>query len=371
MPSRVLVAGALAAKPGNGGEAWVRISWARALSQLGYSVRFVEQLDAASPAAREWFDTVVGWAGLEGRAVLVAGDSDDDLATAIEWAESAEFLVNISGNIRRDDLLERTRRRVYVDLDPGYTQVWHEQGLLGPILEQHHFHGTVGLCIGRPGCTIPTGELRWMPIVPPTCLDDWADESPARAGRFTTVAAFRGGYGRLEHLGVAYGLKAHEFRRFVDIPRHVDWEVEVALAIDAADETDRERMVAHGWHLVDPIDVAATPDAFRSYVLGSSAELSVAQGAYVTTQSGWISDRSLRYLATGRPVLVQDTALGRAVPTGAGLNTFCTLDDASTRARQIAEHYEDQCRAARAWAAEFASPMAALTPLLERVGVSP
>jgi hypothetical protein len=91
----------------------------------------------------------------------------------------------------------------------------------------------------------------------------------------------------------------------------------------------------------------------------------------VTTQSGWISDRSLRYLASGRPVLVQDTALGRVVPTGCGLNTFRALDDATKQARLIAENYEDQCSAARAWAAEFASPTAALTPMLERIGVSP
>ena len=185
------------------------------------------------------------------------------------------------------------------------------------------------------------------------------------------VGTFRGGYGRLEHRGVTYGLKAHEFRRFVDLPSHIDWDVEVALAIDPADDADRERLVAHGWHLVDPNDVAATPDAFRSYVLGSSAELSVAQGAYVTTSSGWISDRSVRYLAAGRPVLVQDTTLGGAVPTGAGLNTFRTVDEASRRAREIAHDYEHHCRAARTWAAEFASPAAALTPLLKRIGVSP
>src|SRR5205814_8554353 len=122
--------------------------------------------------------------------------------------------------------------------------------------------------------------------------------------------------------GVTSGRKAQELRRFGELPRDVDWEVEVALAIDAADAADRVSLVARGWRLVDPNDVAATPDAFRSYVLGSSAELSVAQGAYVTTRSGWIGDRTVRYLTSGRPVLVHDRCVGRVVPTGAGLTTF-------------------------------------------------
>src|SRR5207249_4043766 len=86
-----------------------------------------------------------------------------------------------------------------------------------------------------------------------------------------------------------------------------------------------------GWQLVDPCVAAGDPHAFRGYVQGSWAEFSVAQGVYVETESGWFSDRTVRYLASGKPALVQDTGFSRLYPVGEGLLAFCTLDLADCR----------------------------------------
>ena len=370
MATNVIVAGALASKPNNGGEAWVRLSWVRALTALGFDVRFIEELPGASAQARSWFNDVIAWAGLSDRAVLLDGEDARSHATAHEWAHEAALLVNISGNVRDRHVLQAVKQRVYVDLDPGYTQLWHEQGLLSTALQEHHHHVTVGLGVGRAACDLPTGGFDWIGVVPPACVDDWSGP-PGEPGRFTTIAAWRGSYGRVSRNGHSYGQKAHEFRRVIDLPQRLTWDVEVALAIDPADAADHDALVTRGWQLVDPFIAAGTPPRFRSYVLDSSAELSPAQSVYVETTSGWISDRTVRYLAAGRPALVQDTGLAAFLPTGEGLLTFSGGEDAVKRARELADDYVMHCRAARAWALEFASPSAALTPLLERTGVAP
>jgi hypothetical protein len=103
----------------------------------------------------------------------------------------------------------------------------------------------------------------------------------------------------------------------------------------------------------------------------SGAEFSVAQGVYVETESGWFSDRTVRYLASGRPALVQDTGFGRSLPVGEGLLSFRTPREAATRARELVVDYARHCRAARALAESHFAPTAALTPLLEACGVAP
>jgi hypothetical protein len=380
----IVVAGALANKPGNGGEAWVRLSWVRGLQRLGFDVRFVEAISQAAcvdatgrPATPErsvntaYFREVVAAVGLQDQASLwlseggrLVGDGDETLEGI---AAAALLLVNISGHLADREVLRRFRRRAYIDIDPGYTQHWHLQGLLDGILEAHDAFFTVGLNIGRPGCSIPTAGFRWHPVLPPVVLDDWP-VAPRGGDRFTTVAAWRGGFGSLEVDGHRYGQKAHEWRRFMDLPARTGLRMEAALSIDAGDGADRQRLLGHGWELVDPGSVAPTPHAFREYVQGSWAEFSVAQGVYVETNSGWVSDRTVRYLASGKPALVQDTGAGRVLPTGEGLLTFGDLDEAAAGAAALASEYVRHTRSARQLAEEHFDSDRVLRGFLELSG---
>jgi hypothetical protein len=363
----VVVAGALAGKPGSGGEAWVRMSWARGLRALGLDVWFVEELrEPVAPDSREarWFRDVVARFGFEDRAALVsgaaaiAGPADDELR---DVAASAS-LVNISGNLAAPQLFDAFRRRVFVDIDPGFTQFWHDDGLTGARVAGHDVHFTIGERIGEPDCPIPTGGIEWRHVRQPVLLEDWPATGGASLDRFTSVANWRGPYGPVVRDGHTYGLKVHEFRKFLELPRASGLEFELALRIDPADQADREALEAGGWRLADPDAAAGDPDAFRAYVQGSGAEFSVAQGIYVDTACGWFSDRTTRYLASGRPTLVQDTGFSRFLPVGDGLVAFATLDDAVAGARDIATRYEQHAMAARAIAeAHFAAG-----PVLER-----
>lgn len=383
-----VVAGALANKAGHGGAAWTRLSWALGLRSLGLDVRFVEEIapaacvDAAGAPTGcaasinlAYFRAVMERFGFAGAAALLVADGSEaygaTLAGLDELAGDAGLLVNISGNLTVDRLKARFRRKVFIDLDPGYTQSWHAAGLAAHRLAGHDLYFTVGENIGRDGCAIPEGGIRWRPIRQPIPLEYWPVLPAPTHDRFTTVASWRGPYGRVPGPGGAYGVKAHEFRKFITLPRRTRGRFEVAIEIHPGDEADRRELEANGWHLLDPAAVAGTPDAFRAFVQRSSAEFSVAQGIYVDTQSGWFSDRTTRYLASGRPALVQDTGFSRNYPVGEGLVAFHALDEAVAGAESIARDYDAHARAARALAEEFFDARRVLTGLLDAAGVSP
>ena len=347
-----VVAGALGNKPWNGGSAWTRLSWLLGLERLGFDVRFAEVIGRdAPPEAEEYLGLVLGRFGIE-RAQDPA-----------EIAE-AELLVNIGGHLPLEKPLAGIRAKVYVDDDPGYTQFWQASGLAGARFDGHDFHFTLGANIGSAGCAIPTAGIEWRPILPPSVLAEWP--VPEGSGdAFTTVGSWRGAYGPVEWEGVTYGVKAHEFRKLASLPQKVDAEFEIALDIDPADEQDHELLEAGGWKLVDPRVSTALPDDFRRYVQGSLAECSVAQGVYVETHSGWFSDRTARYLSTGRPALVQDT--GSHVPHGEGLLTFTNVDEAIAGAESILADYDRHAAGARALAEELLDSDKVLGSLLEEV----
>jgi hypothetical protein len=161
----------------------------------------------------------------------------------------------------------------------------------------------------------------------------------------------------------------HEFRRFLDLPRCTGGRFEVALDIDAGDHADRERLLEHGWSLVDPLTVAADPWMYRDYVARSFGELMIAKNMYVQARSGWFSDRSIGYLASGRPVLAQDTGLAGLVPTGEGLLTFTAVDEAADAYAAMTGDYERHARAARALACEYFDSDVVLARLLAALGL--
>lgn len=383
---RAIVAGALANKPHNGGEAWVRLSWVRGLQRLGFDVALVEQIDpvtcvdgAGRPSPPEesvnldWFDTVTRAFGLSGRAALV--ESESRVAHGMAWPELLDFadgaavLVNVSGHLTLREVLHGPRHRAFLDIDPGFTQIWHAAGIDVDRLAGHDSYFTIGENVGRPGCPIPVDGIPWRPTRPPVVLEDWP-AAGTTFDRFTTVASWRGAYGPVEHDGRVFGLKAHEFRKVLALPERAGTRFEIALSIHPADARDREALERHGWRLVDPRSVAGDPQAFRRYVAGSGAEFSVAQGIYVDTGSGWTSDRTARYLACGRPAVVQDTGFSRTIAVGEGLLAFRTLEEAAAAAEAVVDDYRRHARAAREVAETWFDSDVVIGAVLADAGVS-
>jgi len=326
---KAIVGGVVAGKPGNGGNAWSRLSFVQGLRRLGFETSLLEKAD--------------------GRVHQV------------------DLLINIGGHLT-DQAVAAAGLRVYIDDDPGYTQFWQRDGLMNGRLAGHDCYFTFGTNIGRDGCPVPTNGINWRSLRPPIVLEDWP---PTRHGfdRFTTVASWRGEYGRVQSNGHLYGQKAHEFRRFVSLAEKMPGRFEIALDITPQDAADKLLMESHGWRLVDPRQVAGSPEDFRTYVQRSGAEFSVAQGIYVETQCGWFSDRTTRYLASGKPALVQETGFSRDLPTGEGLLTFTTLEEAVEGAERIVSNYDRHARAAREIAEEYFDSDRVLGRMLDEVGL--
>lgn len=383
----VVVSGAVANKHGHGGSIWVRMSWAEGLRRMGFDVLFVEQIDDAacvdlegnpapfeSSANAATFDAVMEKFGFTGSAALVCPQGERlrgmGRAELLARAGDAELLVNISGHLRWRPLIDRLPRRVFVDLDPGFTQIWHAGGSDAAGLGGHELFFTVGENVGTGRCELPTGGVEWRPVRQPVVLPRWPVATGEELSGFTTIASWRGAYGRASWGGRSYGLKAHEFRKFADVPRLTGLPFGIALDIHPGDGADTAALEDHGWELIDPATVA-TPDEFNRFVCSSGAEFSAAQGIYVETNSGWFSDRTVRYLACGRPALVQDTGFAEQLPVGDGLLAFRTLDEAVARSRAIADDYPSHCAAARRIAEEYFASERALAPVVETAGVAP
>jgi glycosyltransferase involved in cell wall biosynthesis len=375
--SRVLVAGMLAGVPGQGGATWAVLQYLLGLRRLGHDVMLVEQIDAPPPSngcegpppqVRRYFRDVVKAFGLEDRASLIVSGADRALGVPlprlIEFARSSDVLLNLSGSLRDERVLSCVESRVYVDLDPAFTQLWADSGQADMGFAHHNRFVTVGLELGRANCPVPTCGFSWLHTVPPVDLQSWPTGRLPRRRSFTTIANWRS-YGSIEARGVRYGQKAHSFRELIDLPRRSEHQIELALSIDPLEIDDLRRLDRNRWKRVDPWSVAGTPDDYQVYIRSSFGELAVAKSGYVVGRTGWFSDRSVCYLASGRPVVAQETGFSNHLPTGTGLLSFTNADEAADRLDRVLSDPEEHANAARQIAEEFFDARQVLTRLLE------
>ncbi len=370
---RVVVAGMVADNPYQGGAAWAVLQYVLGLQRLGHDVWLVEPVDDLVAGSAAYFRDVAAEFDIAERAAMVAPDTRKTVGVPYgemrDAARGADLLMNVSGMLADEALIERIPVRVYLDLDPVFNQLWHTVEGIDMRFDGHTHFVTVGQAIGTPGCDVPTGGRDWMPSVPPVVLDEWGAQPADPAGWFTTVANWRG-YGSVEYQGVFYGQKAHSLRDLVDLPRRTRERLLLALAIHQDEHRDLELLAQYGWRLVDPAEVAGTPATYRRFVQGSKGEFGLAKSGYALARSGWFSDRSACYLATGRPVVAQDTGFSRFLPTGEGLLSFNDTDGAAAGIDAVAGDLRRHARAARALAEEYLDSDRVLTRLLERVGAA-
>jgi hypothetical protein len=231
----------------------------------------------------------------------------------------------------------------------------------------HTHFVTIGQAIGRPDCAVPTCGLRWITTPQPVVLAHWPVAESLTFDALTTVGNWRG-YGSIRHGGVLYGQKAHSLREFISLPTLTDERFMLALAIHPDEARDLDALAENGWSLLDPRSVAGTPASYRSFIQGSRAEFGIAKSGYVASRCGWFSDRSVCYLASGRPVIAQETGFSRFLPTGQGLFAFDTLDDVLAALDELKRDYARHARAARALAEEHFDSDRVLTRLLQQLG---
>ena len=377
----LVLAGALAQRPHHGGHTWVFLQYLLGLRRLGWEVLFVDWLhpDMCGQEARvdtsvnvRYLHDVFERFGLGGAYAVIDVSTGASCGVprreVIDRVRRSAALINVMGYLEDEELLGAAPLRVFLDIDPGFGQMWRALGLADPFAG-HDLFVTVGENIGAPGCLIPNCGLDWIKTPQPVVLDEWPVVEDRGEG-FTSVAAWRGPYGPIEYEGRTYGLRVHEFRRFVALPRASGQRFELALDIDSAESGDLELLRVNGWQLAEPTTVAGDPWTYRDYIQGSLAELMVAKNMYVQARTGWFSDRSICYLASGRPVLAQDTGLAGRFADGDGLVLFSTLDEAREGTRRIASDPGLHGRAARSIAEDHFASDRVLSRLLVRLGIA-
>jgi len=372
----IVVAGALAQKPRHGGHAWVLLQYLLGFKRLGWDVLFLDCLtgdaDLQSSQAAAFLDVARGFALEDQFALLVDGTLETfglSRARVIDRVHNSALLLNVMGFLTDAEILAQAPRRVFLDIDPGFPQMWRQLGLHDSFAG-HDTFVTIGQNIGRADCTIPTCGLEWITTPQPIVLERWPTATNHAPARFTSVVTWRGAYGPVEYGGFIYGLRVHEFRKFAALPSLTGLHFELALDIHPSETADLNLLERGGWSLLDPTVEAGDPWSYQRFIQTSAAEFMTAKHMYVATNSGWFSDRSLCYLASSKPVLAQDTGLCRLYPVGYGLVTFRTLDDARAGAQAIMADYPRHARAARDLAEEYFDSDTVLSHLLARLGVA-
>lgn len=378
----VIVSGMIAADPWQGGATWAILQYVLGLSRLGHKVCFIEQVPAKSvrpEGARlagsdnaRYFELVCREFGLQGRAaMLLAGTRE---TCGISWeslrniADQSDALLNISGLLTDEALTARIPARVYLDLDPAFNQLWQHVQRIDMRFGSHTHHFTIGQNIGNADCPVPDCGINWLKTWQPVVLERWPVGGEIRRNALTTVANWRG-YGSIDFNGVSYGQKVHSLRSFIALPTLTKERFELALAIHPNEKPDLEALSANRWQIVDPMQFANTPASYAEFIRGSKAEFGIAKSGYARSRCGWFSDRSVCYLASGRPVIAQDCGFAGLLPVGEGLLAFSTVNEVLSALDSMNSDYERHSRRAREIAVEFFDSDKVLGSLLRKVGL--
>jgi hypothetical protein len=393
---RIVVTGLIAQHPSLGGVAWDYVQYAAGLHRLGHDVYYLED-------SGEWPYTLDG--GPSGND-WIAHDCTPNvthLARVMErfgltdrWAyrfpikprwfgmshakrrqilRSADLLINVSGSLERPSEYRCVRRLAYIDSDPVFTQIklalprGHVK--FQTRVSAHDVHFSFG---ERLAGAVPATRYRWQPTRQPILMSEWSPSGEPKHA-YTTVMSWAS-YQPLHYRGQRYGQKDVEFRRFIGLAaqvpeasfdvalnstEHVAWETEGDSVRRASAGpvspprrvTAAELLTSAGWSVIDARAVCSDLDRYRSFIQRSRAEWSIAKNGYVKGRPGWFSCRSACYLAAGRPVVVQDTGFSRVIPTGIGVLTFNTLEEATATVKEVEADYHRHARAARDIAAAY------------------
>jgi hypothetical protein len=286
---------------------------------------------------------------------------------------SSDLLLNIVGatDLREEHLAAPFR--VYVETDPVIAELQLASGDVHTreALEAHHLLATYGENYGNADCGVPLDGLgdRYVKTRQPVDLELWPAVHEPSAPFFTTIGNYRQEGNDLEFRGEVYRWSKHvEWERFADLPSRTRQEFLLAMSPD--DEGDRRLLESNGWRLTPPLEMSL--DVFGAYprfIQGSRAEFTVAKDQNVRLRSGWFSERDACYLASGKPVVAQDTGFGNVLPTGEGLFAFSTVDEAVSAVEEINADYDRHCKAARTIAEDrFDAPQVA-AQLLRDIGM--
>ncbi len=378
---RIIVLGYIVRGP-LGGMAWHHLQYVLGLARLGHDVYFAEDSDdfpscydpdrgivGVDPAYGLRFATAAftrlglgdRWAYHDEHTGRWLGPCAGSIREAFR---SADLLLNISGvNPLRPWSLD-VPARALIDTDPAFVQVRH---LTDPaaraLAEAHTSFFTFGENIPGGRSRVPDEGFPWRPTRQPVVLDAWPVTPGPAEGRLTTVMQWDS-YPAREYQGQRFGMKADSFGPYFDLPARTEAMFELAVGSASA---PRDLLRDRGWLVCDPLQVTLDPWTYQRYLRESKAEFAVTKHGYVASRCGWFSERSACYLASGRPVVVQDTGFTDRLPVGAGVLAFSSFEEAVAAVDELGRRYAYHCGEARAVAEEYFDARKVLPRLLDEI----
>lgn len=366
-----------------GGMAWHHLQYVLGLRQMKHEVLFIEDSDDYPSCYHPLkFETTIDptfgldfikalfkrfglehdWSYYDAHDKRWYGKSGE---SAKRFLQSADIVINLSGINPLRSWWQNVPARVLIDTDPVFFQIrMLNDETFNHLVKAHTHHFSFGENIGMAHCNIPTGNVNWLPTRQPVFLNAWKPGSYRAKANWTTVMQWDS-YKEAEYKEEVYGMKRKSFMQLIDLPKRVVGEnFELALGSDSA---PRQLLKDKGWIVSDPYQATSTPEIFQEFISNSKGEWSIAKDGYVKSKSGWFSERSANYLASGKPVIVQDTGFADLLPTGTGLLCFNNIDEAIDCLHVVNNDYPLHCKRAREIAEAYFSSKIILNALLDRL----
>ena len=383
-PLTIVVGGYIVGFP-LGGMTWHHLNYLLGLHEMGHEVWFLEDsgsyslpynpttisCEADSTYGRAHLERTFARYGLPLRYCYYSEFQDQYFGLTQtelnDLLKRADLLLCVSGVTPLRPDRPRPRRTAVIDTDPVFTQLRmaHDAEFLR-YYQQFDSVATFGRLIGTPDCPLATHGIKWIPTNQPIALSHWP-LLPTTSRRFTTVGKWEHTSDRhLEFNGQKFqSSKGVEWMKMIDLPSRTKWELAIGMSSMSIDA--KRQFTQHGWHLLDPEAATISCESYQRFIQDSAGEFTVAKEIYAGIPSGWFSDRSAAYLASGRPVVTQSSGFDRWLPTGDGLFSFNTIDDAANALETIAENYSHHSTAARRLAERYFDSKTVLIELLDQV----
>ena len=360
--------------PTGGGHLWVYLNWALGLKTLGCRVLWLEQWPRGE--AYERLEMQVALLRLRLRRfglteeIVLAPCGGEVLprklppgCVPVQEIYGADLLLNQIYEMDAD-IVRAFRRSALLDIDPGLLQIWMHGKVLN--VAPHDLYFTIGETIGKHGSAVPSVDLPWLYTRPSVALDSWPVAASDPGSAFTTVTHWYSDEWVVDGKNAYLNNKRSSFLEYLELPVRVSPPIEIAACFGEGEEEDRNLMQINGWRIRDSGDVAGSPEAFQRYIQGSRAEFSCAKPSCMRLQNAWVSDRTLCYLASGRPVVVQYTGASEFLPQAEGMFRFRSIEEAALSIERVAADYERHARCARKMAEEYFDARKVVGRLLEQ-----
>jgi len=379
----IIIAGYIVGGP-LGGLSWHHLQYVLGLHKLGYNVLFVEDSDdypsCYNPQTNELsqdpayglqfinelfknYDLQHNWAYFHQPSDYWYGVSKRKV---YDFISKADLFVNLSGvNPLREEFL-KIPIRVFIDTDPVFTQVRHlTESVAFNRAKKHNLFFTYGENFGKLNCSIPDDGFNWQPTRQPVFLKAWKYSQGNKNAKWTTVMQWDS-YKSREYNGKTFGMKSSSFQEYMNLPGKLTDNLELAIGSATA---PKQKLSDAGWHIVDPLTVTFNQATYQHYLQQSKGEWSIAKHGYVSSYSGWFSERSTGYLSSGRPVVVQETGFSEFIHTGRGLFSFNNLSEAIAAIEEVNRNYSIHCKSAKAIVEEYFRSDKVLTSLLHNCNI--